>query len=106
MSNHPVEKKSIKKFVKQYKVVKKRPVEEEFTLYKSNQFAKISNKFTEPITALLLNKFPDLFKPLQKSLKLVRFNMLSKSYIGLVLFLSAISFVIFTVLFSVILKNV
>ncbi|MBS3163412.1 type II secretion system F family protein [Candidatus Woesearchaeota archaeon] len=104
--NDQIDKRKIKNFVKQYRSRKKLPEEEiKYTTYKSNEFAKFSNRFVEPLTIYLTNKFPDLFRPLTKSLKLVRFNMLSKSYIGLVLFLSILSLPFFSVIFFLLLKS-
>jgi len=102
-----VDKRKIKKFVKVYRTAKGKDIEEQkYTVYKSNQFAKFTNRFTESITLYLLNKFGDLFKPLLKSLKLVRFNMLSKTYISLMLFLTLLSFPVFTLLFFLVLKSI
>ncbi len=102
-----VDKRKIKKFVKVYRTAKGKSIEEQkYTVYKSNQFAKFTNRFTEFITIYLLNKFGDLFKPLLTSLKLVRFNMLSRTYISLMLFLTLLSFPVFGLLFFLILKNI
>ncbi|MBU0929772.1 MAG: type II secretion system F family protein [Nanoarchaeota archaeon] len=99
------ERKDIKNYIKRLKKGIEKVEEEKFTLYNSNKFAIIANRFTEPLTVYLLNKFPDLFRPLLKSLKLVRFNMLSKSYISLMLFLTFLSLIVFSVFFSVIFLN-
>ncbi|MFA5175736.1 MAG: type II secretion system F family protein [Candidatus Nanoarchaeia archaeon] len=96
----------IKKFAKNYKKVKSKPAVVPYTLYKPNQFAKISNRFVEPITLLLLRKFPELFKPLFNSLKLIRLNMLSESYVSIMIFSSILAFFVGTILFSIILKNI
>ncbi len=99
------EQKEIKSFVKKLKKGKVTIEEKKYTTYQSNTFAALSNRFMEPLTMFLLKKYPDLFKSLLKSLKLVRFNMLSKSYISLMLFVTLISFVFFSVLFTLMLKN-
>ncbi|MDD5650989.1 MAG: type II secretion system F family protein [Candidatus Nanoarchaeia archaeon] len=99
------EQKYIKNFAKKVKKGKEKLVEEKYTIYKSNKLAAFSNKILEPLTMFLLNKFPDLFKPLLKSLKLVRFNMLSKSYISLMLLLTMLSFLVFSVFFSLVFLN-
>jgi len=78
----------------------------DYVVYKSNKYGKIANTFVEPITLHLTKKFPDLFKPLLDSLKIVNINMLSKSYISTIIFTSIISTLVFLVLFSIILKNV
>lgn len=99
------EHKYIKHYVKTIKNKKGKTEEQKYTVYKSNGLAAFSNKLLEPLTISLMNKFPDLFKPLLKSLKLVRFNMLSKSYISMMLFLTIVSFSTFSILFSLILLS-
>lgn len=103
--NFDINKYSLENYVKRIKKRKEEPEKREYTIYKSNEFAKFANKIVEPITMFLLRKFPDFFKPLEGYLKLVSFNMLSKSYFSIMILASISSFFIASILFSVILLN-
>ncbi len=95
-----INKYSLNKFVNKVKKKKIDPEEKQYTVYKSNKIAKIANQFVEPLTIYLLENLYELFKPLEDSLKLVRFNMLSKSYMSMMIFFTIISFGLGTLLFS------
>ncbi len=89
-----ITKEEVKKFIvsQKKKDVERLYQKTDYTVYQSSKFGKTANKFVEPLTVYLTTKYPDLFKPLIDSLKLVSINMLSKSYISIMLFGSIIAF--------------
>jgi len=69
-----------------------------YSIYKGSQYGKFSNRFVEPMTVSLTKKYPELFASLFNSLKLVNINMLSKTYVSVIIFTSLIAFFAVTVL--------
>ncbi len=97
----------IDRFIREQKKLRKAAYESvEFSIYQSSKYGKLANRFVEPLTMFLTKKYPDLFESLMKSLKLVNLNMLSKTYISVIIFSSLISWVFFTLLFTLILYNI
>jgi len=89
-----VRKKEIQDFVK--KQTKKKKKGKESKIYKSNAFSKVSNFFMEDFAFFLSKKYPEFTDHLVKDLTLANIRILSKSYISMMLFSTAISFPIIT----------
>jgi|APSaa5957512622_1039677.scaffolds.fasta_scaffold31222_3 archaeal flagellar protein FlaJ len=89
-----VRKKEIQDFVKTH--AKKKKKGKESKIYKSNVFSKISNFFMEDFVFFLSKKYPEFTEQLAKDLTLANIRILSKSYISMMLFSTAISFPIIT----------
>ena len=71
------------------------PEEKEYSVYKSSKYAQISNTYAEKLTIRLVNKYPEFFEPIRKSLKPANIKLLSKTYISIMLFSTIISLPIF-----------
>jgi len=84
----------LKRAISSLKKEERKEIEKEYVLYKPNPFAEIANRFVEPLTLFLLRRFPNFFKPLLKSLRVVNLNMLSRSYISLILFSTMLAFIL------------
>ncbi len=83
----------IKEFVKKQKTKSKKT---EFKVYKTNFYSKLSNFFMEDFSFLLAKKYPDQFRKLSEELTLANIQILSKTYLSILLFSTIISFPIIT----------
>ena len=64
----------------------KMALEKEFyTIYKPNDFAKIANKFMKGLADNLVEKYPEFFKPMFKYFNIVELDLLSRSYVSMIL---------------------
>ena len=89
-----VRKKEIQEFVKSH--TKKKKKSKEFKIYKSNILSKVSNFFMEDFAFFLSKKYPEFTDKLVKDLTLANIRILSKSYISMMLFFTAMAFPIIT----------
>lgn len=64
---------------------------EEYSVYKSNFYSRLSNQYMEGLSYKLITKHPVLFDRLYLSLKLSGIKMLSRTYISVILFTTLIS---------------
>lgn len=87
-------------FVKRSKKKKEEEVRVYYQLYKSSSYGKISNKFFKKISIKLINKFPEFFDPLLKSLRMSGIKFLSKTYVSMILMTMLLVFVISSTLIS------
>ncbi len=86
----------LKKFVKRQEKKKKEGPKQEFTVYKSNSYAKVSNLFMEKFTFSFLKKHPDLFKPLFAAMNSANLKIFTRSYVDMLLFSTLLAFPIAT----------
>lgn len=102
-----LEKKFLRKFIDSKKKSKsiKEFLEEEYSIYKSNFYAKISNQVMGNLTLYLTNKYSQFFIGLYKNIKMANIRLLSKTYISIMLFSSILAFPILTLL-SLIFVNI
>ena len=89
----------LKAFVRSKKISqKKKKVEfKEYSVYKSNFYAKISNNFMENLTFIFTIKFPKIYQKLSSDIQLANLQILTKTYISIMFFSSIISFPIITI---------
>ncbi len=88
-----LDKKFLKKFVQDQKKIKKSEtfVETGYSIYKSNFYAKISNQVMGNLTFYITNKYPRLFQELYRDISMAHIRILSKTYISIMLFTTALS---------------
>ena len=98
----------VRRFIKKRK--KKREdleevIEKGYTTYEMNYLGKVANYFTRDIAYSLVKKNPNLVKNLFQNLRLSGIRMFSRTYISILLFLTAFGFVLGTLLGVVIFLN-
>lgn len=71
----------------------------DYTLYKTTKYGKISNLFMENLSNYLTDKYPSFFISMYKSLKSSGITILSKTYVSIMLFSSAMGFIVSFLLF-------
>ncbi len=84
----------IKKFVQKQKKKKEVVEKEKYTVYQSNNLAKISSKLLNKLSNHLTQKYPQFFKRLYNSINVSNIKILSKAYINIMLFFSVIMFIL------------
>jgi len=91
-----LDKKDFKKFIKNYKKVRK---EEEYSVYDSKKYVQIANYFMRGISGKVIKKFPNPFKFLKSKLQKSEIKILFKSYVSSMFFYSCLVFLL-TVIFT------
>ncbi|MBI2667450.1 type II secretion system F family protein [Candidatus Woesearchaeota archaeon] len=66
----------------------------DYTLYRTTRYGKISNLFMENLSIYLSDKYPGFFISMYKSLKSSGIPILSKTFVSMILFSSAIAFIL------------
>lgn len=92
-----IEKQQLKKFIKErgIKKSKEKPKIVKYSVYKTNFYAKLSNMFMENLSYKIGDSNPDFFKKLGKQLVLSNIDVLSRTYLSMILFTTVISLPIF-----------
>ncbi len=83
----------IKEFAKQQKIKSKK---QEYKVYKTNFYSKLSNFFMEDFSFLLAKKYPENYRKLSSELTLANIQILSKTYLSILLFSTIIAFPVIT----------
>ena len=96
----------LKRFVKKQEKKKKEGPKQEFTVYKSSSYAKLSNLFMEKFTFSFLKKHPDLFKPLFSAMNSANLKVFSRSYVDMLLFSTLIAFPLATAISFLIMNKI
>ncbi len=95
-----LERKSLKKYSEKIKKSREnfsvKP--KEYSVYGSNFYAKLSNQVMGNLTFYLTTKYDNFFKGLYADLRLSDIKLFSKTYISIILFSTAISFPIITLI--------
>ncbi len=96
--------------LKKVKKIKEGPTKKDkkkdYTVYKSNSFAKISNFFMENMSFYLAEKRSKNFDSLFRAIKLSNIKMLSRTYLSMILFSTLVAFPVFMIIFFVFLSNI
>jgi archaeal flagellar protein FlaJ len=98
-----VRSKEIKEFVKSQKLKSKK---QEYDVYKTNFYSKLSNFFMEDFSFMLAKKYPDQFGKLSEELTQANIKILSKTYLSILLFSTIITFPILTILVFIFTINI
>ena len=88
----------IKSFIKKYKKKKPDEIKPIYTIYKQSKLGTVANTFFEPATVYLTKNYPQIFSALSENVKKVNINMLTKTYISILLFFTALSIPFFFIL--------
>ncbi len=80
----------VRKFIKSQEKLREE-VSQQYTVYKTNRYAKISNLFVEDFAFNLTKKYPGLFRPLYEAIRLANIKLLSKTYVSMMVFSTMIS---------------
>ena len=72
---------------------------EDYSIYAPNQWGETANKYAKAYADLLVERYPNFFKPMFTSFERVQMPFLSRTYISLMLFFSVLSFPLAAVLF-------
>ncbi len=89
-----VKKEEIKKFVKKQK--DKKDKKEEFKVYQTNFYSKLSNFFMEDFTFRIVKKHPEFYNKLSNEITLANLRILSKTYLSILLFSTILAFPLIT----------
>src|SRR3989338_10391251 len=87
----------VRRFIKQRKKKKEdleEVIEKGYTTYERNSLGKVANYFTRDIAYSLVKKNPNLVKNLFQNLRFSGIRMFSRTYISILLFLTAFGFVL------------
>jgi archaellum biogenesis protein FlaJ (TadC family) len=96
----------LKKFKKLKEKPTKKDKKKDYTVYKSNSFAKISNFFMENMSFYLAEKHSKNFDSLFRAIRLSNIKMLSRTYLSMILFSTLITFPAFVIIFFLLLSNI
>ena len=93
----------IKEYIKRSEKERKAHFEkkEDYTIYKPNPYGEFANKYMKKHSLNLLAKYPKLFGPLFQHINKVNINMLSTTYVSLMLIFTLIAFPSLLIVFSV-----
>jgi len=100
-NKNEIKKEEIKRFIKSKKKPTKLKPIQEYSVYRSNAYAKLSNYFFEGFTFKFLKKYP--MQSLNKALQLADIKLFSRTYIAMMFFSTAIAipfFFLLTFLFT------
>lgn len=95
----------LKLVVKRRKDKKAAVVEKEYTLYESNPYGKVANRFFEGMTLKLTKDYPEIFVKLYQDRNSAGIKVLSKTYISMGLMSAVIAFLAVTILASAFFTN-
>ncbi len=97
MSLPMVDKPGVKRFSKSLtKEKKEKP--KEYYVYKTHSYAKVAYFFMGELTFNLINKYKDWYEPYNEKVHLANLNLMTKTYVAMLLFTTLISFPLFTLL--------
>lgn len=65
---------------------------EDYTIYKPSEIGEIANKYAKGYADYLTNTYPDFFSFMFKDFKKVEMEMLSRTYVSMMLFFTVLSF--------------
>ncbi len=86
----------LNRFVKQHKSGKKTEIKvltkEEYSIYKPSELGELSNKIMKVYADRLVSKYPRLFEPMFKNFLTVEMELLSRSYVSMILLFTIIAF--------------
>ncbi len=87
----------IKKFVKYQKdkqqgKTKKLLVKEDYTIYKPSKFGEIANKYMKKYADNVVKKYPKFFELMFTHFKMVEMELLSRTYVSIMLFCTLLAF--------------
>ena len=74
----------------------------DYSIYSSNPYARTSNQFADKLSYYLINKYPEIFKPLFESVRMADIKLISSTYLSILIFTTIISFPILTLIFFLI----
>jgi len=74
----------------------------DYSVYSSNNYARISNQFADKLAYYLINKYPEVFKPLFNSVRGADIKLISSTYLSILIFTTIISLPILTLIFFLI----
>ena len=102
-----INKAELKRFAKENKISssKEKAKKVPYSVYKTNPYALVSNIFMENLSFKLSNAFPDQFKKLSDDLVLANINILSRTYISVILFSTLITLPIAFILLLIMTKS-
>lgn len=100
-----ISKTEVKEFVKKQMKKKGPELKKEYSIYVPSGIGKVANSIMNNFTIYLTKNYPQYFEKINKDFKKADIKMLFKTYISLMLFITALSFPISIILFSLILKN-
>ena len=89
--------KILKKEFKRKKEIKK----QDYSIYRPSEYGKIANKYAKEHADKLITKYPGVFKKLFSSLEQVDISILSRTYVSMMLFYTAIALPTLTITFLV-----
>lgn len=88
----------IKEFVKlqkdkqKGKKIKIKIAKVDYSIYEPSSIGKIANKYMKKYADSLITKYPGFFEPMFRHFKMVEMELLSRSYVSMMLFFTLISF--------------
>ncbi len=86
----------IKEFIKlqksKEKSAKTRLEKKDYVIYNPSSTGKIANKFMKKYADNLVTKYPNFFEPMFRNFKMVEMELLSRSYVSMMLFFTILSF--------------
>ncbi len=94
----------IQDYIKRSKKSKKAhfEIKEDYTIYKPNPYGEFANKYMQEHSLNLLAKYPKLFGPLFNHIQRVHLNLISTTYVSLMLVCTILAFpalfIVFTIL--------
>ncbi len=91
-----IDKSELKEFIKLQKYREKNAdiislKKADYNIYKPSGIAQIANKFMKTSADNLINKYPQLFEPIFRHFNMVEMDLLSRSYISVMLFFTLLS---------------
>lgn len=95
----------VKEFVKKQTKKKGQELRKEYSIYVPSGIGKIANTFMNNLTVYLTKNYPKYLENLSKDYKKADIKMLFMTYVSLMLFMTALSFPISIILFSLMFKN-
>jgi len=79
---------------------------EAITLYKPSTIGAIANATVRKISLIFINKFPLLFEQMYRNLRLANIRILSNTYVNVMFLFSLLSFVLGTVVFTILYASI
>lgn len=79
-----------------------RKISLDYSVYSSNTYARISNQFADKLSYNLINKYPEVFRPLFNSVRMADIKLISATYLSILIFSTIISLPILTLIFFLI----
>ena len=77
---------------KQKNKIKKEIKEPDYTIYKPNEIGAFANKYMKKTADKFVKKYPQIFKPLFDKFLMVEMEMISRSYVSLMLLFTILAF--------------